>query len=178
MTQTQVLTKEEYAPYYQMYFDLVAETNIMEALDHSEAEFLEMVHSISEKDASFAYGVDKWTIKETVQHMIDNERIFSYRALRLSRNDSSILSGYDQSTFVPNSNANDRSLEDLVEEFSILRKATKCQFRSFSDQILLITGIASENLISVRAIGFLMSGHVRHHLNILRDRYLILLEKN
>jgi hypothetical protein len=111
-------------------------------------------------------------MKELIQHIIDTERIFSYRALCFARNDSTSLPGFDQDVFVENDTANDRDYYDLLDEMAVLRKSSVQLYKSFSDEALLRIGVASENKMSVRALGYLFSGHQIHHLNIVKERYL------
>lgn len=111
-------------------------------------------------------------MKELIQHVIDTERIFSYRAMCFARNDKTSLPDFDQDLFVNNDNDNKRDYEDLLDEMSTLRKSTIQLYKSFSEEALLRIGVASENKISVRALGYLFSGHQIHHLNIIKERYL------
>ena len=111
-------------------------------------------------------------MKELIQHIIDTERVFSYRALCFARNDNTSLPGFDQDVFVENDNANDRNYYDLLNEMEVLRKSSIQLFKSFSDEALLRVGVASNNKMSVRALGYLFSGHQMHHLNIIKERYL------
>ncbi|WP_196885415.1 DinB family protein [Aureivirga sp. CE67] len=170
-----ILTQTEYAPFYQKYFELNTENNILEALQNSEKELTSLLDSISEENFNFSYAENKWTIKELMQHLIDNERVFAYRAMRFSRNDQTPLNDYDEKTTIPFSNANHKSKADLMEEYTTLRKSSISLFKSFSEEMLLREGIASNNNMSVRALGFLISAHQRHHQNVLRERYLSLL---
>ena len=114
----------------------------------------------------------KWTIKEIIQHLIDTERIFNYCALRIARNDSIDLAGFDQDQFVMYSDANKRDFENLMKEFSDLRKTTITLYQNFSENRLLQKGSVSGNIMSVRASGYLTSGHLLHHLNVINHRYL------
>ena len=107
-----------------------------------------------------------------IQHSIDTERVFCYRALCFARNDKTSLPGFDQDIFVDNGNANQLEFSDLLDEMSTLRKSTIQLYKSFSEEALLRIGIASGNKISVRALGYLFSGHQMHHLNIVKERYL------
>jgi hypothetical protein len=120
----------------------------------------------------YRYAEGKWTIKEIIQHIIDTERIFAYRALRISRNDQTPLPGFDENDFANNTAAQTRGLQDLLTEFSAVRHSNLLLFKSFSDEQLLQVGIASEHSISVRAIGFILIGHQKYHQKVFEERYL------
>ena len=107
-----------------------------------------------------------------IQHIIDTERVFCYRALCFARNDSTSLPGFDQDVFVDNCDASTRDYYDLLDEIQLLRASTIMLFKSFSDEALLRIGVGSGNKMSVRALGYLFSGHQIHHLNIVKERYL------
>lgn len=168
-----VLPKNEYVPYFEQYIKLVTNNlSIIENLETAQKEFDNLLRNLPEKKHDFAYAEGKWTMKELIQHIIDTERVFCYRALCFARNDKTDLPGFDQDIFVDNDNANDRDYFDLLAEMQTLRTSTIQLYKSFSDEALLRIGIASGNEISVRALGFLFSGHQIHHLNIVRERYL------
>ena len=111
-------------------------------------------------------------IRELLGHIIDTERVFAYRALRFSRNDKTALPGFEQDDFVPNSNHDNVLLKDLVEEFTLVRKSNLKLFASFTDEMWLRIGTASENAMSVRAVAYNLAGHVIHHTNVLKEKYL------
>ncbi|MDX6746230.1 DinB family protein [Polaribacter sp. PL03] len=169
-----MISKTEYAPYFEQYIQLVSveEKSITENLDSSQKEFESILKDVPKEKHSFSYAEGKWTLKEVIQHIIDTERVFCYRALSFARNDKTSLPGMDQDFYVENDNANQRDYNDLIEEMSALRKSTIQLYKSFSDEALLRIGIASNNEMSVRALGYLSSGHQKHHLNIIRERYL------
>lgn len=131
-----------------------------------------MLRKVPEEKHIFSYAQGKWTLKEVIQHIIDTERIFCYRALCFARNDKTSLSGFDQDVFAYNDNANDRNYFDLLDEMDILRKSSIQLYKSFSSVALLRIGVASDRNISVRALGYLFFGHQLHPLNVLIDRYL------
>ena len=167
-----MLPKSEYTSYFEQYIKLVTNnTSIIENLETSQKEFDDFLRKLSKDKHDFSYAEGKWTLKELIQHIIDTERIFCYRALCFARNDKTELPGFDQDIFVDNDNANQRNYYDLLDEMETLRKSTIQLFKSFSDQALLRIGVASGNSISVRALGFLFSGHQLHHLNIVKERY-------
>ncbi|WP_298765222.1 DinB family protein [uncultured Polaribacter sp.] len=169
-----MIPKNEYAPYFEQYLKLVAvvEKSIVENLESSQNEFDTLLTGLPKNKQEFSYEEGKWSIKEVVQHIIDTERIFNYRALCFARNDKTNLPGFDQDIFVNNDNANDRDFAEMLEEMQTLRKSTIQLYNSFSKEALLRIGVASENKMSVRALGYLFSGHQKHHVNILKERYL------
>lgn len=166
------ILENEYNPYYQPYINALKEVELFTALDKSYKDTIDLLENLHENELLFRYADDKWTIKEIVQHLIDAERVFSYRALRFSRNDNTNLPGYDENLFVSNSHANERTIYDLLTEFQNVRSATKSLFKSFTDEMFVKTGIANDAEMSVRAAGFIISGHQWHHLNIIKERYL------
>ncbi|WP_299053283.1 DinB family protein [uncultured Polaribacter sp.] len=168
-----MIPKEEYHEYFEKYIQLVnSDTSILDNLENSQKSFDTLLQSVPQEKHNYAYADGKWTLKELIQHIIDTERVFTYRALCFGRNDTTSLPGFDQDVFVANDNANERDYRHLIEEMQVLRQSTIHLFKSFSEDALLRVGIASENKISVRALGYLFSGHQIHHLNIVKERYL------
>ncbi|WP_299665744.1 DinB family protein [uncultured Polaribacter sp.] len=169
-----MLSETEYAPYFEQYIQLVPykEKSLLAYLLDSQKDFDTLLRTLPNEKHNFAYKQGKWTLKELIQHTIDTERVFCYRALCFARNDQTPLPGFDQDVFVQNDNANERNYFDLLDEMNILRKSTIQLYKSFSDDALLRVGIASNNKMSVRALGYLFSGHQMHHLNIIKERYL------
>jgi hypothetical protein len=166
------LNENEYAPFYKNYIKALGNVNLFEVLNSSLEEILKTLKNLPEEKLSFRYDNDKWTIKELLQHIIDAERVLSYRALRFSRNDPSDLQGFDEDWYVGNSNSNERNLEDLLEEFTYLRKASISLFNSFTSEMMPMLGTANESIMSVRALGFIIVGHQMHHLKIIKEKYL------
>ncbi|AQS93456.1 damage-inducible protein DinB [Polaribacter sp. BM10] len=169
-----MISKSEYAPYFEQYIQLVSveEMSIVDNLEASQKEFHNLLENLPLEKHNYAYDEGKWTLKELIQHVIDTERVFCYRALCFARNDKTELPGFDQDIFVDNDNANDRDFYELLSEMNVLRKSTIQMFKSFTSEALLRKGIASKNSISVRALGYLFSGHQLHHVNIIKERYL------
>lgn len=169
-----MIPENEYASYYKQYIELVENNgkSILDNLMNSQKEFDTVLRNLPVEKQNVAYAEGKWTIKELVQHVIDTERIFCYRALCFARNDKTSLPGFDQDIFAENVNANARNYDDLLDEMDLLRKGSIALFKSFSDEALLRIGIGSGNNMSVRAIGYLFSGHQMHHLNVVKERYL------
>lgn len=162
----------EYAEYYERYVSLVAEDDIFAVLEKQEAELRELFNKISEEKSLYAYDEGKWTIKELIGHLIDGERIFAYRALRIARADATPIEGFEQDGYIENSNFNHTPLAELTEELLLTRQANLIFFKNLTDEAWLRKGTASDNPVSVRAIAYIMAGHIRHHLNILNERYL------
>lgn len=169
-----MIPNNEYDPFFERYVQLVSKEgkSIIENLEDSQKEFESTLRKLPKEKGDFAYADGKWTLKELVQHVIDTERVFSYRALSIARNDKTPLPGFDQDVFADNSYANARDYYDLLDEMQILRESTILLFKSFSDIVLQNIGIASHKNISVRALGYLSSGHQIHHLNVVKERYL------
>jgi uncharacterized damage-inducible protein DinB len=169
-----MVPKTEYAPYFERYMQLsvLKDKTIIESLESAQDEFESVLRNLPDKKHSFSYATGKWTLKELIQHVIDTERVFCYRALSFARNDQTALPGFDQDVFVDNDTANERDYYDLLDEMKVLRKSSTQLFKSFSKEALLRIGVASNNKMSVRALGYLFSGHQIHHINIVKERYL------
>jgi hypothetical protein len=165
--------KTEYIEDYEDYVSLVEETDIVSAMQKQLTEVENLFASISEEKGEFAYAEGKWTIKELLGHLINGERVFSYRALRISRGDQTPLAGFDQDLLTDNGNFNLISLADLIKEFSHLCQANIIFFQNLNDEAWSRTGTVNDNPVSVRALADSMVNHVRHHTNILRSRYLL-----
>lgn len=165
-------TENTYPIYYENYISLVKQNNIKDALIDNEKESLAFFNSLSSDCGDFAYEKGKWTIKEVLNHLIDTERVFSYRALRFARNDGQLLPSYEQDHFVANSESNKRTLKDLIEEFISVRKATISLFCSLSEDALKRIGLTGAGKTTVIAIGFTICGHAIHHINVINARYL------
>lgn len=166
------LDENEYNPHYKHYILELGDVDLFEILNASFEEFLETVKDIPEEKLVFRYDEGKWTIKELLQHLIDTERIMSYRALRFSRNDATELQGFDENWYVDNSNGNARNFKDLLDEFTCTRRASISLFKSFTNEMLQLSGTANGSDMTVRALGFIISGHQVHHLKIIKERYL------
>ncbi len=162
----------EYEGYFEAYIGILRNTHLFEDLEISIHEFIRFVQNIPLDKFDYRYAEGKWTIKDIIQHLIDSERVFSYRALRFSRNDKTPLPGFDENAFVENTNANTRSIQELLSEFAIVRQSTLSLFRSFTQEQLKMIGTASEKQLSVRALGFIIIGHLKHHQKVYQERYL------
>ena len=159
-------------PFYKNYIDLVKDVELMDMLHRQSQNFPEFMATIPQSKLDFRYAENKWTMAEVLLHIIDSERIFQYRALRFSRGDQTPLPGFEQDDYVPFSKANNRTLQSLIDEYSIVRNSTLHLFNQFDTNDLEREGIASSLDWSVGALGFVICGHQKHHRNILRERYL------
>ena len=166
------LPVNEYADYYVGYVQAVENFQLIEELEICVHDFIKFVQNIPMDKFNYRYAEGKWTIKEIIQHLIDAERIFSYRALRISRNDKTPLPGFEENDYVENTNASDRSIQDLLSELAVVRQSTLALFKSLSQEQLKRMGTASGKEISVRAIGFIIIGHQKHHQKVFQERYL------
>ena len=164
--------KTEYNEYYGHYVSLAAETDIVSAMQTQLDEVNDLFSEITDEKGLYAYAEGKWTIKELFGHLIDTERVFAYRAFRFSRADETSLPGYDQDPYIENANYNSIKLADLLEELILMRKSNILFFKNLADEMWDRAGVASDNRISVRALAFIMVGHIRHHTRILKEKYL------
>lgn len=158
--------------FYHGYINKAKGDDVMSALRNSTSELFDLLNSIPKEKHDHRYADNKWTIKEVVQHMLDGERVFTYRALRFARKDDTPLPGFDENLFAQTAKADKRNWDDLVEEFAALRKASEAMFSSFDNEQLESSGIASENSTYVLGIGFIVAGHVNHHCQVIKERYL------
>jgi uncharacterized damage-inducible protein DinB len=166
------LLENEYSIFNSAYIKALENVELIENLEICLYDFIRFVQNIPMDKFDYRYAEDKWTIKDIIQHIVDTERIFAYRALRISRNDKTPLPGFEENDYVDNTSANARSIQDLLSEMAVVRQATLSLFKSFSEEQLLRMGTASNNPISVRAIGFLIIGHQKHHQKVFAERYL------
>lgn len=162
----------EYAPFYAGYVQSVPDGEVFEVLARQPDALRSLLAELSAAQADFRPGPAEWSIKEVVGHINDSERIFSYRALRISRGDSAPLAGFEQDDYVREANFGERTLPDLLEEFELIRRANLLAFSGISQSASQRQGTASGYNISVRALLYIMAGHVEHHLESLRKDYL------
>ena len=159
-------------PFYKGYVENVKEMDVLEALEHSSRQMMELFKSIPEEKGDYRYAEGKWSIKELLNHMIDGERIFGYRALRFARNDKTPLPGFEENDYAPEANAHARTVKQLADELHRMRQTTIDLYKSFTPEMLEREGTANNTALSVLNIGYVMAGHVIHHLKILKERYL------
>jgi hypothetical protein len=157
--------------FFHRYISLVEEIKLERALEIYGPEiFAEHRKKLIEL-SDFAYSEGKWTIKQILQHCIDTERIFQYRALRLSRKDATPLPGFNENDYAANVNVSHRTVDDLLDEWQIVRLSTVKVFENLEEDVLLFNGTASNFTVNALAFGFTICGHAIHHLNILKERY-------
>ncbi|MFV5693153.1 DinB family protein [Flavobacterium sp. LT1R49] len=169
---TDELPVNEYSEFNATYIKAAGNIEMIEELEICLHDFIRFVQNIPMDKFDYRYAEGKWTIKDIIQHIIDTERIFGYRALRISRNDKTPLHGFEENDYVDNTNANDRNIQNLLTELSAVRHSNLFLFKSFSEEQLKRIGTASNNEISVRAIGFILIGHQKHHQKVFQERYL------
>jgi len=172
MKVTDVLNTE-YGSNYATYISQVSsEYDLAEELEVSIHRFIKFVQDIPMDKHEFRYAEGKWTIKQIIQHLMDAERIFAYRALRFARKDQTALPGFDENNYAEMAPADQRTIMSLLTEYSAIRHSNILMFKSFSNEELQRIGVASGNEMSVRALGFVMVGHQNHHQRVFEERYL------
>lgn len=162
----------EYLPYYGNYISLVQDGDIISTLSKQLPETLNLLQSIPESQGGFRYAPGKWSIKELVGHLIDSERIFTYRALRFARNDQTPLPGYEQDDYIREASFDACALTDLADEFASARQSSLYLFKHFSEEAWTRRGTANDSEVSVRALAYIIAGHELHHREVLRSKYL------
>lgn len=166
-------SENEFYHFNKPYLDKVdISKTVVENLQDSFDEALPIFKEIPVEKHLYRYAENKWTIKELLEHIIDAERVFAYRALRIARKDTTDLPGFDENEYVANANSNTRNYERLLEELITVRKSTEILFANFNENVLLQKGTVDGKIISVRVLGYVISGHLRHHLRIIKERYL------
>lgn len=158
--------------FYHRYINLVKEDDLVTALKKQSDSFPGFLASIPAAKREYRYAEGKWTVKEMLQHIIDTERIFAYRGLCIARKEQASLPGFDENEYADNSKAGSRSWDDLVEEFKVTRRSNEILFSSFDNEQLETNGTANGNPVYVLSIGFMLVGHIEHHVNVLKERYL------
>ena len=167
----------DYAPYYGKYVMLVPEGDFLQILETQVQDMKLLLEPLTDEQADFRYAPGKWSIKETLGHVNDAERIFAVRILRIARGDQTPLPGFEQDDYVKISNASSRKLSDLLEEFAAIRRATIALIRSLDDASWLRRGTASDEEVTVLAIAFIIAGHALHHRKIFAEKYLPALQR-
>ncbi len=159
-------------PFYKSYIDVLGDVELLDMLQRQLGHFPEFIESIPDEKWNYRYAPEKWNVAQVLLHVIDSERIFQHRAFRFSRDDRSVLPGFDQDSYAQKSKAERRSKESLIEEYKIVRKSSISLFANFDRNDLEKKGTASTMEWSVAALGFVICGHQKHHRNIIRERYL------
>lgn len=167
------LNSTEYNPYYGIYINKVSkQSTLVAGYEIGEKNVLEFFRTIPSAKLNYKYAHDKWTVKEVFQHIIDTERIFMYRCLRVARQDKTALAGFEQNDYIMPSKANSKSIESLLEEYKTTRQNSIVLLKSLEDEDLKCIGNASGNSLSARAAAFIILGHEIHHMSIIREHYL------
>ncbi len=162
----------EYASYFEDYVSQVNETDVMTVL-RSEIDDLDvLLNRVPADRETYAYADGKWTIREIIGHLIDGERVFGYRALCIARGETQNLPGFEQDDYMRTSPYNHIELEDLLSELRLVRLSNIAMFRTLDEEAWNRVGTANGNQVTVRALAFIMAGHLRHHMNVLKERYL------
>jgi len=165
--------KDEYPSYADMYIKLLpADGNVLKHMGDNFQTVKQLILSLPAEKLLYRYAPGKWTIKEILVHIVDDERIYAYRALRFARNDKTELPGFEQDDYSMASGANDRSLKSIFQEYETVRLSTIAMFNAFDETALRRKGIANNNLATVRALAYHIAGHELHHINIIKQRYL------
>jgi len=154
------------------YFEAAPEDDMLVALSASTRRFKKLLKKIPKKKVDYAYAEGKWTIREVLQHIIDAEKVFAFRALWFARHDVSPLPGFDENSWAITSKATSRKWSDMVEEFFTVRSANQTFFESLDDEQLKAVGTANNNQMNVGGLGFVCAGHVMHHIRVIKERYL------
>lgn len=164
--------KGDYSQYFGKYIALVPSGDFLELLEQQQRELARLLAPLTEQQAEFRYAPGKWSIKETLGHVNDAERIFAYRLLRIARGDQTPLASFEQDGYIQTANFSARKLSDILQEYSSVREASVTLIRSLDDAAWLRRGIASQKEVSALALAFIIAGHDRHHRIILEERYL------
>jgi uncharacterized damage-inducible protein DinB len=171
MTQKVPVTSD-YAPGYAKYIEVVPDGDLIEILETQVRDYQRLLSGLTEEQANSRYAPGKWTIKESLGHVTDAERVFTYRILRFARADQTPLSSFEQDDYVGAANSSSRKLADLMDEFVAVRRGSIALIRSLDDAAWLRRGVASGREISVLALAFVVAGHAQHHKRIFEERYL------
>lgn len=161
----------EYPAYYHRYVDALVDADIADVLKDQTTVLTRLVTSLTEERALFRYADGKWSVKEVIGHLIDCERVFAYRAMCIARGEAQPLPGFDENAYVANASFHERPLDRLLDEFIAVRLATFFLCDSLSSVELLLSGVANDNPVTVRALFWIIAGHTEHHLRILEERY-------
>ena len=163
---------DEYAHFYETYISLVETGDIIASLNAQAIETMAVLSRLPESQGDFRYEPGKWSVKQVLGHINDSERIFAYRALRISRNDPKPMEGFEQNEYVDNGGFERRSLSGMIDEFNAIRRATLLLFESFDNEAWLRRGVANQYEVSVLALAWIIAGHELHHRSILKTKYL------
>ena len=158
--------------YFSPFLLIAKGTDLIESLSISKKELLDLVNGIDNSLADYKYEESKWTIKQVLKHICDSERVHSYRALRFSKNDKTDLPGFDENEYAKIDNSENLDLEQIKNEFIFVRNSTIELFKSLNSKAIDYIGTGNKQELTPRIIGWKISGHPTHHLNIIKKRYL------
>ncbi len=158
--------------YFSKYINLVMEDDLFAGFQQQQSTIDAYFKTIPEHKQTFAYAEGKWTLKEMLQHIIDTERIFNFRALCFARKETQNIPGFEEDEYAANSHANERSWDSLCDEMIVVRQSTLALFNSFNEADFLKSGSANNKPVTVLALGFMSIGHIYHHINVINQRYL------
>ncbi len=161
--------------FFDQYINRIDDIELKEAFEKSLLDISNIDKAALEAIGDKTYAPGKWTIKDILQHIIDTERVMSYRALRFARNDKTPLSGFDQDLFTAEAKAGKKTVSDLLDELKTLRQCTIALYRDFDEDTLSRAGISNKRVLSVLALGFIIAGHQLHHLQLIKEKYMPLL---
>lgn len=166
-------SKQEYPSYAEMYMKLVDKNgSLTKQLKTSLDKTVSLISELSPDDLNFRYEENKWSIKEVLVHIIDDERIYGYRAMSFARNDKTNLPGFEQDDYIDHSDTSERTIDNIMKEYEAVRLSTIALFNGFSSKALIRLGVANGNQASVRALGYHILGHDLHHIKMIEDQYL------
>ena len=164
---------DEHAEYYGKYIALATEPDALGALERQLADMLPLLRRLEDTQGAFRYAEGKWSVRQLLGHLIDGERVFAYRAMRFARGDQSPLPGFDENIYAAAAGSDRLPVQSLVDELELMRQSSLALFRGLEPAAWLRRGIANDQEISVRALAFIIAGHGRHHVQILKERYRI-----
>lgn len=169
----QDLQQGDYPVYYHTYIAYLPQRDLLDILKDQREEMNTFLNGLRSEDLGRSYAPGKWTVAQVLQHMIDTERIFQYRALRIARNDKTPLAGYDQDAYVPASLATERTLDSFYKEYNAVRLSGISLFETFNNEMFSRRGISNDNPLSAAAAAFIIAGHERHHLLLFKSKYIL-----
>jgi hypothetical protein len=161
----------EYAPYYERYISLIEDNDILATLDRQRREMVLLLSGLSEEQGDFRYAPEKWSAKQVLGHVCDTERVFAYRALRISRGDATPMEGFEQDDYVKNGPFARHVIAEVIEDYIAVRRATISLLRSLEAAAWSRRGVANKNEVTVRALAYTIAGHEAHHRRILEEKY-------
>jgi len=165
-------TSDEYAPSYATYIDAVSQPDVLASLKAQKQSTAQLLAGLNDAQAAFRYAPGKWTLREVIGHLADSERIFSYRLLRIARGDATPLAGFEENDYVPAGQFERRTLASVAAEFAAVRDASLALLQGLDPEAFARRGTASGKPVTARALAFIIAGHEKHHLGVIRERYL------